>query len=113
MAEPSRADVLARRRIVLVERSRRLREVLAMEGVRIGGQLGILDRGFAMARQFTRQPLLMAGTAAALFYLRPLRAMKWAARGALLFSVGRKLFRAFEGRSTARADGREEPPTFI
>lgn len=113
MAEPSRKDILARRRIVLVERSRRLRDALAMESVRIGGQLGMLDKGFALARQFTRQPLLMAGTAAALLYLRPLRAMKWAARGALLFSVGRKLFGAFERRSEARAEGRDEPPTFI
>ncbi len=113
MAEPSRSDILARRRTVLVERSRRLRETLAMEGVRIGGQLGILDRGFAMARQFTRQPLLMAGVAAALLYLRPFRAMKWAARGALLFSVGRKLYSAFGSRPGARPEGREDPPTFI
>lgn len=90
-----------------------MRETLSREGVRIGGQLAVLDRGFALARQFTRQPLLMAGTAAALLYVRPLRAMKWAARGALLFSLGRKLFGALERRSEARADGREEPPTFI
>jgi hypothetical protein len=98
---------------VLVERSRRLRETLALEGVRISGQLGILDRGFALARRFTQQPLLMAGTAAAMLYLKPLRAMKWAARGALLFSVGRKLLAAFGQRSGARTEVREEPPTFI
>jgi hypothetical protein len=104
-----RADELARRRAELVARSARLRQRLALEGVRIGGQIGFIDKGFALARSVTRQPLLLAGSAALLLYLRPLRAMKWAARGALLFSVARKLFGAV-GR---RTEERDEPPTFV
>jgi len=104
-----RTEVLARRRAALVERSARLRTDLALEGVRISGQLGFIDRGVALARSVTRQPLLLAGAAAALLYLRPLRAMKWAARGALLFSVARKVFGAV-GRRDAE---REDPPTFV
>ncbi|MEN9704318.1 MAG: YqjK-like protein [Pseudomonadota bacterium] len=104
-----RIEVLARRRIELVARSARLRNDLALEAVRIGGQLGVLDKGFALARSFTRQPLLLAGAAAALFYLRPLRAMKWVARGAVLFSIGRRIFSAM-GRGAAE---REDPPTFV
>lgn len=105
----SRAEVLARRRAQLVERSGRLRQGLAMDAVRVSGQLGFIDKGFALARSVTRQPLLLAGGAALLMYLRPMRAMKWAARGAVLFSVARKLFGAVERRAAER----EEPPTFV
>jgi hypothetical protein len=104
-----RAEQLARRRAELVARSARLRNTLALEGVRISGQLGFIDKGFSLARSLTRQPLLLAGSAALLMYLRPLRAMKWAARGAMLFAVARKLFGIVE-KSTA---DREEPPTFV
>ena len=109
-----RAEVLARRRAELVARSARLRHQLALEGVRIGGHLGYIDKGFALARSFTRQPLLVAGTAALLFYLRPLRAMKWAARGAMLFALARKLFGVVERHAgERRATAGDEPPTFV
>jgi hypothetical protein len=104
-----RPEQLARRRAELVARSARLRNALALEGVRIGGQLGFIDKGFSLARSLTRQPLLLAGSAALLMYLRPLRAVKWAARGAMLFAVARKLL----GLVEKQAANREEPPTFV
>jgi len=108
----SRREDLARRRANLVARSRRLRDNLAVEGERIGSRLALVDKGVAMARSLARQPLLVAAVVTLMMTLKPLRAMKWAARGALLFSVARRVYGAVDRAEFARGDS-GEPPTFI
>jgi hypothetical protein len=103
-----RSKQLARRRAELVARSARLRGNLAIDGARISSRLGLVDRGIALARAATRQPLLLAAGAGLLLTLRPLRAMKWVARGALLFSIARRVLGALD-----RGNASNEPPTFI
>ena len=103
-----RIEQLARRRAGLVARSARLRGELAIDGARIGSRLGLVDRGIALVRAAAGQPLLLAAGAGLLLTLKPLRLMKWAARGALLFSVARRVMGAMD-----RGGSSNEPPTFI
>ena len=106
-----RIALLAERRAELLSRSTRLRNSLALETVRLSGQMSLFDRGFSLARSVTRQPVLLAAGALLLLSLRPLRAMRWATRGALLFSLARRLIRIYgRVRSGTEHDG---PPTFI
>jgi YqjK-like protein len=107
-----RGAQLARRRAALVARSAAFRSALAVDGARIGARLALVDKGVAAARKLAGQPELLAGAAALLLALRPLRAMKWAARGALLFSVGRRVLGALNRARAGHAD-RGEPPTCI
>lgn len=108
----SRSTELARHRLALVARSRALREDLAVDGARVASRLVLVDKGVSLVRSLAHQPLLMAGATAFLLALRPLKAMKWAARGALLFSVARRLFEVL-GRGGSRSAEAGEPPTFI
>lgn len=103
-----RSEQLARRRAELVARSARLRGEIALDGARIGSRLGAVDRGLSLLRAATRQPLLLAAGAGLLLTLKPLRAMKWAARGAVLWSVARRVMSALD-----RGGPSNEPPTFI
>jgi hypothetical protein len=104
----NRREQLARRRAELIARSARLRAELAVEGARIGDRFGLVDRGITLMRAVTRQPLLLAAGAGLLLTLKPLRAVKWVARAALLVSVARRVMRAMDS-----GGGSNEPPTFI
>ena len=104
----SRSEQLARRRAELVARSAGLRDALSVDGARLSSRLVLVDRGIALVRAAAGQPLLLAAGAGLLLTLKPLRAMKWAARGALLFSIARRVYGALD-----RGAASNEPPTFI
>ena len=50
-----------------------------------------VDRAVGIARSVTRQPLLMAAAAAALMVLKPARALRYLARGAVVVSMVRRV----------------------
>jgi hypothetical protein len=81
---------LAARRRALVARSTRLRDVLQGQLSGVRDQVQGVDRGVSFARSLLKRPVVLTAATALLVALRPARALRWAARGALALSLARK-----------------------
>jgi hypothetical protein len=86
-----RESQLAHRREALRARCAVQRRHLAGTAVEIEEHLGGLDRGIGMMRSVVRNPLLIAGAISVLVLVGPGRIVRWAGRGALLWSAARRL----------------------
>jgi len=87
-----RIELQARRRELLA-RSELQRRSLAHMTRDIETRLRGVDHIISVARRFVAQPLMIAGSLAAVVMIGPRRLLGWAGRGLLLFSTGRRLMR--------------------
>lgn len=88
---PHRTELLRQRREALLARSQGLRAALTEEAGALKARFSAVDRAVGMARSATRQPVLMAAAAAALMVLKPARALRYLARGAVVVSMVRRV----------------------
>ena len=98
-----RQSHLAERRDRLLARSAQLREQVSAQGADLRGSVEGIDKGIGLVRALTARPLVLTAAAAALFILKPARAFKWIARGALVTSLLRRLVKAAH-------QGQPQPP---
>lgn len=112
-----RQGQLAGRRAELLLRSEQLRDRVGVQGANLRASVDGIDRGIAMVRAATARPLVLTAAVAALVLLKPGRAFKWIARGALLTSLLRRVIRTVDqgqgagpgtGLSTGHSEG--QPP---
>lgn len=89
--QAGRTELLRRRREALVARSALLRTALAEETAALQERFAGVDRAVGIARSVTRQPVLVAAAAAALMVLKPARALRYLARGAVAVSMVRRV----------------------
>lgn len=80
-------------------RSQLLRAALVDEAGALRERFSGVDRAVGMARAVTRQPVLMAAAAAALMVLKPARALRYLARGAVVVSMVRRVLGWLDRRS--------------
>ena len=59
----------------------------------IEGQLGGLDRGISVATRLVKSPAVIAGAVAIFALVGPRRLMRWATRGALVYSTAKRIMR--------------------
>jgi hypothetical protein len=85
-----RAAELRHRREALLERSAGLRAALAAEGTALRDRFAVVDAAVGLARSVTQRPVLVAAAAAALMVLKPARALRYLARGAVVVSMVRR-----------------------
>jgi len=115
-----RQNQLAERRAELIARSARLRDRVSAQGANLRGSVEGIDRGIGLLRAATARPLVLTAAVAALFILRPARAFKWIARGALLTSLLRRVIKTVDHAREADGGGslseslglrrRDQPP---
>lgn len=84
---------LAERRTRLQAKAAAQRQQLGMHVNAVDARISGFDRGFVRVRNWVRSPVLLAGSAALLFYVGPARVLKFAGRTALLIATARRLFR--------------------
>ncbi|MFM7066574.1 MAG: YqjK family protein [Gammaproteobacteria bacterium] len=87
----SRRVELHQRREVLLARSERLRTALLVEGTALRERFAMVDSAVGLARSVTQRPVLVAAAAAVLMLLKPARALRYLARGAVVVSLVRRL----------------------
>ena len=104
MNQSQRQDQLSERRAALLARSALLRERIATQGGDLRASVEGIDRGIGLLRKATARPLMLTAAAAALFILKPGRALKWIARGALVTSLVRKAIKAVDNRQSQPPD---------
>ncbi|MEP7312219.1 MAG: YqjK family protein [Pseudomonadota bacterium] len=98
-----RQSDLAERRDRLLARSAELRDRIAGQGADLRSSVESIDKGIGVVRALTTRPLVLTAAAAALFILKPARAFKWIARGALVTSLLRRVVKAAH-------QGQPQPP---
>jgi hypothetical protein len=95
-----RQSHLAERRDRLLARSAELRDRVSVQGADLRSSVESIDKGIGVIRALTAKPLLLTAAAAALFILKPARAFKWIARGALVTSLLRRVVKvAHQGQA--------------
>ena len=87
-----RVELQSRRRELLA-RSELQRRSLSHMTRDIETRLRGVDHVIDVARRFVAQPLLIAGSLAAVVMIGPKRLLGWAGRGLILFSTGRRLMK--------------------
>jgi len=93
-----RSQFLAVRREALRARCAVQRLHLADETRHLEGSLAKVDRAIDTVRRIASQPLLIAGGLAIIAMLGPKRLMRWAGRGAILLTTGRRIMRSMKWR---------------
>ncbi len=91
---------MSERSIALAQRCRTLRahcaiqrEELAQTADQIEAGLEPVDRGINAVRRLARHPAMIVGGIALLTALGPKRMLRWAGRGVVLFTTGRRVLR--------------------
>lgn len=69
------------------------RQHLAKTAHEIETQLSGIDRGVNLVRNIVRSPALIMGGVAIVALVGPKRLLRWASRGALFYTTGRRLLR--------------------
>jgi hypothetical protein len=69
------------------------RQHLGETADQIEGQLSRVDRGISIARSIVRRPVMIVAGVALIALLGPKRLLRWAGRGAILYSTTRRLLR--------------------
>jgi len=87
---------LAQRREALRARCAVQRLHFADTTAEIDEHLGGLDRSINVVRTVIRSPFLIAGAIGLFVLIGPRRVVRWAGRGALLWSTARRLLRVVE-----------------
>lgn len=88
-----RSTELANRRRALLAQSDVQRGVLANSTRDIEQRLRGVDHVIDLAKRVVVQPMLLAGALTVVMMVGPRRLLRWAGRGLVLFSTGRKLLR--------------------
>ena len=112
-----RQSQLAERRAELIARSAQLRDRVSAQGANLRGSVAGVDRGIGLLRAATARPLVLTAAVAVLVILKPSRAFKWIARGALVTSLLRRVVKTVHDADRGGALGeslgvgrRNQPP---
>jgi YqjK-like protein len=89
-----RFNQLSARHSHLRARSALQRQHLGQTADEIESKLRGIDRGVAFVRGVARKPALLIGGVALIALLGPKRLLRWAGRGAVLYSTARRVMRS-------------------
>jgi hypothetical protein len=94
---------LGRRRLALQESSSAQRILIAESAAALAARGRVLDRTVAVARGIAARPLIVGSLVALAVVVGPRRILGWAARGAALFGLTRRLAAALRGGTGRRS----------
>jgi len=84
---------LAERRAALLAHCALQRGELSQRAQQIETRLASVDRAISIVRRYAAQPLLLVGGAALLIMVGPRRILRWAGRGAVFITAGKRVAR--------------------